>query len=91
MILNAGSVVSYRNDYNSTNRNISLAGEAYFKVARNETIPFIVNAGSISIKALGTEFNVKAYTDENIIETTLITGKINITCEGQVIQFRLLI
>ncbi|HBC78775.1 MAG TPA: hypothetical protein DCZ51_09095 [Bacteroidales bacterium] len=82
MILNAGSVVSYRNDYNSTNRNVSLAGEAYFKVARNEDIPFIVNAGSVSIKALGTEFNVKAYADENIIETTLITGKVNISCEG---------
>jgi ferric-dicitrate binding protein FerR (iron transport regulator) len=82
VILNAGSIVTYRNDYNSTNRNISLAGEAYFKVARNENIPFIVNVGSVSIKALGTEFNVKAYTDENIIETTLITGKINITCEG---------
>jgi transmembrane sensor len=82
VILNAGSVVTYRNDYNSTNRQISLTGEAYFKVARNENIPFIVNAGSVSIKALGTEFNVKAYADENIIETTLITGKINITCEG---------
>ena len=82
VILNAGSVVSYRNDYSSTNRDISLAGEAYFKVARNELIPFIVNAGSVSIKALGTEFNVKAYSDEDIIETTLITGKINITCEG---------
>jgi len=82
VILNAGSVVSYRNDYSSTNRNISLTGEAYFKVARNENIPFIVNAGSVSIKALGTEFNVKAYADENVIETTLITGKINITCEG---------
>lgn len=82
VILNAGSVVSYRNDFSSTNRNISLSGEAYFNVARNEAIPFIVNAGSVSIKALGTEFNVKAYADENIIETTLITGKINITCEG---------
>jgi len=82
VILNAGSVVTYRNDYNSTNRNISLSGEAYFKVARNEAIPFIVNVGSVSIRALGTEFNVKAYTDENSIETTLIAGKINITCEG---------
>ncbi len=82
LILNAGSVVSYRSDYNSTNRNVSLDGEAYFKVARNENIPFIVNAGSVSIKALGTEFNVKAYADENIIETTLITGKIKISCEG---------
>ncbi len=84
VILNAGSEMTYNNDYNSTNRNVSLTGEAYFKVARNETVPFIVNAGTISIKALGTEFNVKAYADENVIETTLITGKITITCEGTV-------
>lgn len=82
VILNAGSVVSYYNDYNTTNRNVSLTGEAYFKVAPNENIPFIVDAGSVSIKALGTEFNVKAYIDENIIEATLIKGKINITREG---------
>lgn len=82
VILNAGSVVSYYNDYNTTNRNVTLTGEAYFKVAPNENIPFIVNAGSVSIKALGTEFNVKAYIDENIIEATLVKGKINITREG---------
>lgn len=82
VILNAGSVVSYYNDYNSAHRNVTLTGEAYFKVAHNENIPFIVKAGSVSIKALGTEFNVKAYNDENIIEATLIKGKINIRREG---------
>ncbi len=82
VILNAGSFLNYQNDYNTTNRNVTLKGEAYFKVARNEDIPFIVNAGPLSITALGTEFNIKAYDDENSIETTLVTGKVAITQEG---------
>ncbi len=82
VILNAGSFLSYRNDYNNSNRNVTLKGEAYFKVARNENIPFVVNAGPLNITALGTEFNVKAYDDENSIETTLVTGKVAITREG---------
>ncbi len=80
--LNAGSYISYASDYNRTNRNVTLKGEAYFKVARNEEIPFIVDAGPIIVKALGTEFNIKAYDDENTIETTLVTGKVEITQEG---------
>lgn len=82
VMLNAGSSVSYGSEYNSMNRNITLKGEAYFKVARNEDVPFIVNAGPINIKALGTEFNIKAYDDENTIETTLVTGKVEITHQG---------
>lgn len=82
VILNAGSLLTYRNDYNSSNRDVTLKGEAYFKVAKNEFIPFIVNAGPLNIRALGTEFNVKAYDDENSIETTLVTGKVEITREG---------
>ncbi|HOW10845.1 MAG TPA: FecR domain-containing protein, partial [Bacteroidales bacterium] len=82
VILNAGSFLSYSNDYNHSNRNVTLKGEAYFNVARNENMPFVVNAGPLNITALGTEFNVKAYDEENAIETTLVTGKVAITREG---------
>jgi len=76
--LNAGSVLKYATDYNVKNRNLILNGEAYFKVSKNQELPLVVNAGAISIKATGTEFNVKAYEDEEIIETTLIEGKVEI-------------
>lgn len=79
VILNAGSTLKYRNDYNLKNRDLILDGEAYFKVAKNTEMPLIVNAGSINIKATGTEFNVKAYSDEGIVETTLIEGKVEIS------------
>jgi transmembrane sensor len=78
VMLNAGSILKYGNDFNSDNRNLVLEGEAYFKVAKNADLPLIVNAGNISIKAVGTEFNVKAYKDEGVIETTLIEGSVEI-------------
>jgi len=82
VLLNAGSSIKFGNDFNLKNRNLELEGEAYFKVARNLTLPLIVNAGNINIKATGTEFNVKAYSDEGIIETTLVSGEVEISQKG---------
>lgn len=76
--LNAGSKIRYINSFNHANRTIILDGEGYFKVAKNKRIPFIVKADELSITAVGTEFNVKAYSDEGIIETTLVEGEVTI-------------
>jgi ferric-dicitrate binding protein FerR (iron transport regulator) len=76
--LNAGSRIKYRSDFNKDNREIQLSGEGYFKVTPNEELFFNVITGDLSIQVLGTEFNVKSYDDESIIETTLVEGKIAI-------------
>jgi len=83
VLLNAGSTLKYANDFNLNNRDLNLVGEAYFTVAKNPDIPLSVRTGNISIKAVGTRFNVKAYEDEGIIETTLIEGKVEIAQKGQ--------
>ncbi|HUX59034.1 MAG TPA: FecR domain-containing protein [Bacteroidales bacterium] len=80
--LNAGTTITYSQDYGQHSRTLNLIGEAYFKVAKNIDLPLIVNAGNINIRATGTEFNVKAYSDEGIIETTLIKGKVEISQKG---------
>lgn len=76
--LNAGSKISYTEQYNVNDREINLEGEGYFKVTKNRYLPFVVNAKDLKIVAVGTEFNIKAYKGEDIIETTLIEGKIAI-------------
>lgn len=91
VMLNAGSSIRYSSDYNLQNRDLVLEGEAYFKVAKNINLPLIVNAGNINIKATGTEFNVKAYTGEGIIETTLIKGEVEISQKGNKDKERILI
>jgi transmembrane sensor len=76
--LNAGSKLTYDFNYGKKDRVVSLVGEAYFKVAKNKNKPFIVNTSKANIKALGTEFNVKAYPDENEVEAILVEGSIQI-------------
>jgi ferric-dicitrate binding protein FerR (iron transport regulator) len=85
--LNAGSRIIYAN-FNGPQREISLEGEAFFDVVQvlspttHRKKPFIVHAGAIDIRVLGTAFNVKSYPDEKTIETTLIRGLVQITRKG---------
>jgi ferric-dicitrate binding protein FerR (iron transport regulator) len=76
--LNAGSKIRYQNFFNNQSRQVYLEGEAYFKIAKNSALPFTVKTDELNIVALGTEFNVKAYNDEKIIETTLVEGAVSI-------------
>ena len=76
--LNAGSTIRYPINYGQTTRDIYLTGEGYFKVAKQADKPFTVHTALSKIRALGTEFNVKAYPDEDVVETTLIKGEVAI-------------
>ena len=76
--VNAGSKVTYPADFGTTSRNVYLTGEAYFDVAKMEEMPFFVNTDIMKIKVYGTAFNVKAYKDDNSVETTLDRGAITI-------------
>jgi transmembrane sensor len=76
--INAGTKLRFPNRFNSKIREIWLNGEAFFEVAKDPTKPFYVRTNDISIRALGTSFNVKAYDDEGVVEATLVTGKISI-------------
>ena len=74
--LNYGSKIKYPYFFSSDKREVTLTGEGFFKVAHNPEKPFIVKAGSLNVKAVGTTFNVSAYPDDDIIGTTLFTGKV---------------
>ncbi|MGB8191687.1 MAG: FecR domain-containing protein, partial [Chitinophagaceae bacterium] len=76
--LNAGSRLVYDKDFDSKLREVSLTGEAYFDVVKNPDKPFIIHAGKMDIKVLGTLFNVKSYPEEKITEASLIRGSIEV-------------
>jgi ferric-dicitrate binding protein FerR (iron transport regulator) len=76
--LNHSSSLKYPAMFHGNARSVELNGEGYFEVAHNPKIPFIVMAGEIEIKALGTAFNVMAYPDEDRIETSLIDGRVEL-------------
>lgn len=81
--LNSGSKLTFNNDFQNECRMVYLEGEAYFSVKKNKKIPFKVKAAEIEIEVFGTEFNLKAYPDENTISTTLAKGCIQIKSEFQ--------
>jgi len=76
--LNSGSKISFSNSFGKTTRYLRLDGEAYFVVAKNKKIPFVVHTSELNVTALGTVFNVKAYADEKTVETTLVEGSVKI-------------
>lgn len=76
--LNTCTTLEYSQGYGMTNRDIYLNGEAYFEVAKNKEIPFIVKTNGIDIKALGTAFNISAYDDDTKLVTTLYSGQVSV-------------
>ena len=74
--LNAGSKIQYDSDFGKKNRLLKLSGEAYLEVAKDENCPFIVDAGEIKVKVLGTCFNVRAYKDNEEIKVALLRGSV---------------
>ncbi|MDR1682239.1 MAG: DUF4974 domain-containing protein [Candidatus Symbiothrix sp.] len=81
--LNSSGSLTCDNTYNKKERVVYLQGEAYFEVNKDKTRPFIVKTSDISIEALGTSFDVKAYPDDNYISATLIEGSIRISSPAQ--------
>jgi ferric-dicitrate binding protein FerR (iron transport regulator) len=76
--LNAGSTVTYRSDFGKESRDLHLSGEAFFNVRSDSVKPFNVHVPGMTIKALGTRFNVRAYHDDNAVTTTLEEGIVNV-------------
>src|SRR3546814_4685339 len=63
IVLNPSSTLRYNADFGTHNRTISLAGEAYFEVAKNAALPLVVHAGQLQVRVVGTTFQVRAYED----------------------------
>lgn len=74
VFLNANTNLSYPSDFEGDIREINLTGEAFFKVQRNESKPFIIHANGSDIRVLGTSFNVKAYTKN--VKVSVESGKV---------------
>lgn len=81
-VLNANSSISYdAGSFNKVNRTLQMTGEVYFDVQKKK-VPFWVNVENITIRVLGTAFNVKAYKNQKEIETSLYRGKIEMVLKG---------
>ncbi len=77
--LNAGSRMAFPTKFGNKKREVFLEGEAYFEVAHNKNVPFLVNTSDIAVKVLGTRFNLSAYQSDALTETILVEGKVAVT------------
>ena len=79
--LNSNSKITYPHQFKGKERMIHLEGEAFFKVKHESKRPFVVDAGGILTKDLGTSFNIKAYHGSDC-KVTLIEGKVEVAAKN---------
>lgn len=77
--LNSGSTLTYPENFWSESRLVQLSGQGYFEVTKNPERPFIVKVDQVySVEVLGTSFDVSAYKEDDVIETTLVEGSVKL-------------
>lgn len=78
--LNSASVLTYPENFNSTDRRVKISGEAYFAVTKDKAHrPFLVECDGQEVKVYGTEFNVRSYPEEENVLTSLKKGSVSIS------------
>jgi transmembrane sensor len=77
--LNSDSRLKYPANFAGPSREVYLTGEAYFTIQKDPEHPFIIHTNKMTIRVLGTSFNVRCYPDDDAMEATLIQGSIEVT------------
>ena len=72
--LNKNSALSYSSRFSGDTRNVGLQGEAFFNVAPDKSKPFVIHVNDVTIKVLGTSFNVRSSRGHTqvIVETGVV-------------------
>lgn len=81
--LNAGSKLTYGRDFGGASREVDLAGEGFFDVAKDPERPFIIRTSRMNIRVLGTRFNLRAYPNDQTSEAALIQGAIEVSLSSR--------
>ncbi|MEM9389038.1 MAG: FecR domain-containing protein [Bacteroidota bacterium] len=79
--LNAGSSLKLDADFGNEDRKAWLDGEGYFEVAGDIERPFIVQTGQTKVQVVGTQFNIRAYPEEDVIQVTVTEGKVRFSSD----------
>lgn len=80
--LNSSSSLSFPTAFSGKERKVRLTGEAYFEVAKNKKMPFIIDVnGKQEVEVLGTHFNITAFEDDKNITTALIEGSVRVNAK----------
>jgi len=86
--LNAESSIRFPVAFTGNERKVGITGEAYFEVTKDATKPFIVEGSGFIIQVLGTDFNINAYTNNDAVKATLLTGSVKATTNNISMQLK---
>ena len=86
--LNSASSITYPTAFKGNDRTVNITGEVYFEIVHNAKQPFRVNFKGHTIEDIGTEFNINAYDDEQVIKTTLVAGSIKLSRDSRSVLLR---
>ncbi|MBE0639329.1 MAG: FecR domain-containing protein [Bacteroidales bacterium] len=76
--MNSHSELEYPVSFTGDKRKVRLSGEAYFEVMANPSAPFIIEANGYEIFVFGTQLNISAYSGDSFIQTTLVSGALEV-------------
>ncbi|MDN5210459.1 FecR family protein [Fulvivirgaceae bacterium BMA12] len=76
--MNTQSSLIYPGTFAADSREVYLKGEAFFDVKRDENRPFIVHVGNLDVRVLGTSFNIRFYPEEETLDVSLVSGKVEV-------------
>jgi ferric-dicitrate binding protein FerR (iron transport regulator) len=82
--LNSGTILEMTKTFGDSHREVTLRGEAYFDVHHDAAKPFIIRANGVTVKVLGTAFNVRAYPGSKLVKVTVVRGLVQVGSEKQV-------
>ncbi|PZF74024.1 FecR domain-containing protein [Taibaiella soli] len=86
VVLNKNASLSYPEDFTGNTREVELNGEAFFTITPNKAKPFIIKANGVSIRVVGTSFNVKTAVDKT--EVIVETGVVAVTKKDNTINVK---
>lgn len=84
VILNSGTRIKYPAQFKGKERRVELSGEAFFSIAKDAEHPFIVTTNDLSVKVLGTEFNMKVYDLDERAAVSVKSGKVEVETEDAI-------
>lgn len=76
--LNCGTRFRFPVAFAMNERKVFLDGEAFFEVKNAQELPFVVETSNMKVRVTGTSFNVKSYSTEELVHTTLVTGIVEV-------------
>ncbi|WP_423128081.1 FecR family protein [Gaoshiqia sp. Z1-71] len=88
VFLNSGTTLKYPTTFSKKTRQVFLAGEAFFEVAKDKKTPFIVEAPRFNVKVTGTSFNLNSYKEDAVNSLTLHSGAVTILAGSQEFEIR---